>query len=144
MPEKISIQKIISWGFYLMVFLLPWQTSWLAQAGELNGGFWEYGTFSLYATDLLFLLTLLLFVSWQFDRGVPPKNIKFSKLGFSLLAFLIIAALSTFWAVSQPLAWFGFLQLAEGLLLVWFLNTASFIKKDNGDIYFTCFDLFCF
>jgi len=57
------LNKIIEYGLYLLVFLLPVQTRWIIKAGELNGGYWEYGTISLYATDILLILLLFLFVA---------------------------------------------------------------------------------
>lgn len=127
---KVNIQKIINWGFYLFVFLLPWQTRWMFKPGELNGGFWEYGTFSLYATDIFLLALLLLFIFWQIDKTKPPAKIKISKLNFSLLALLAAAFLSTFWASSPPLAWYNFFKLAEGLLLVWLLSVGRFSSRN--------------
>jgi len=56
------LNKTIEYGLYLLVFLLPMQTRWIIKAGELNGGYFEYGTYSLYATDVLLILLLLLFI----------------------------------------------------------------------------------
>ncbi len=127
---KMNIQKIINWGFYLFVFLLPWQTRWIVKAGEFNGGVWEYGSFSLYATDLIFLAILLLFIFWRLTQASPAK-IRISKLNFSLLALLAVALLSTFWASSQSLAWYNFFRLAEGLSLVWLLNVGQFSVRNT-------------
>lgn len=52
----------------LFLFLLPWQTRWIYQAGELNGGYWEYGTFSLYGTEILLWLIIILFALDRFGR----------------------------------------------------------------------------
>ena len=56
------LAKTIEYGLYLLVFLLPIQTRWIIKAGVLNGGPWEYGTYSLYGTDILLIIVLLLFV----------------------------------------------------------------------------------
>ncbi len=128
---KTNIQKIISWGFYLFVFLLPWQTRWIVKPGELNGGVWEYGSFSLYAPDIIFLAVLLLFIFWKVDQVITPVKIKLSKISFSLIALLAIALLSTFWASSQPLAWYNFFKLAEGLALVWLLSVGNFSARNT-------------
>jgi O-antigen ligase len=57
-----QLEKIIEYGSYLLIFILPWQTRWIIRAGELNGGSWEYGTISLYAVDILLLILLVLFI----------------------------------------------------------------------------------
>ncbi|MBI2444043.1 MAG: O-antigen ligase family protein [Candidatus Magasanikbacteria bacterium] len=54
------MKKIISWLLLLFLFLLPWQTRFIYQPGSLNGGAWEYGTLSIYATELLLGLAILL------------------------------------------------------------------------------------
>jgi len=69
------INKTIEYGLYLLVFALPIQTRWIIKAGALNGGPWEYGTYSLYATDILLLLLLLLFIVkavYSWIAGHPP------------------------------------------------------------------------
>ncbi len=52
----------------LLVFLLPWQTRWIYHPVKLNGSFWEYGTQSLYATEVLLWLIIILFAIGQFSR----------------------------------------------------------------------------
>ncbi|MEA1963497.1 MAG: O-antigen ligase family protein [Patescibacteria group bacterium] len=59
--RKITLKKLTEYCLYLLVFLLPLQTRWIIHAGELNGGYFEYGTISLYATDVILLAALLLF-----------------------------------------------------------------------------------
>ena len=71
-------EKIISFGLYLLVFLLPWQTRWIIRAGEINGGYWEYGTISLYGTDVLLFLLLVLFSYFVLQNHktqiIPPQR----------------------------------------------------------------------
>ena len=55
-----KIRKIIEYGLYLLVFLLPWQTRWIIKAGMINGGYSEYGTISLYGTDILLIILLMI------------------------------------------------------------------------------------
>ncbi len=56
------LDKLIAYGLYLFAFLLPIQTRWIIKAGVLNNGYWEYGTISLYVTDILLLVSLFIFV----------------------------------------------------------------------------------
>ncbi|HBK34243.1 TPA: hypothetical protein DEP34_03775 [Candidatus Uhrbacteria bacterium] len=45
---------------YAVLFLLPWQTRWIFSEGLLNGEHWEYGTFSLYAVEVIILVAIFL------------------------------------------------------------------------------------
>ncbi|MDD5566743.1 MAG: O-antigen ligase family protein [Patescibacteria group bacterium] len=111
---------------YLYVFLLPWQTRWIIKEGQLNGGTWEYGTYSLYATDLLFLL--LIFFHYLGSR----KDTKESShrpargLDISIIAILVIAALSFFWSLNQGLTLYVLTRLVMGGVLVWLIGGIKF------------------
>jgi len=77
--RKITLDKILEYSVYLVVFLLPLQTRWMAKLGELNGGYWEYGTYSLYFIDILILLIFFLFVAIAvFNRKFSIFNFQFS------------------------------------------------------------------
>ena len=60
------LEKIYSSGIYLLVFLLPLQTRWIVRPGVLNGGYFEYGTISVYGTDVLLIIILLVFIIPKF------------------------------------------------------------------------------
>jgi hypothetical protein len=106
--------KIIEYGFYLFIFLLPWQTRWIWQQGYINGGLWEYGTFSVYATDFLFLV--ILFLSF-FLKNRPGQKIGiFSPY---LFGFFLICFTSIFWTVNKDVSWYFIGRLLQALLLVW-------------------------
>lgn len=71
--KNISLHKVIEYIFYSLVFLLPWQTRWIYYYGKLNGGQWEYGTLSLFGTEIVLwtIFLLSLFVSKRRSAGVP-------------------------------------------------------------------------
>jgi len=75
---KPAMTSFIEYGLYLLVFLLPIQTRWIIKAGMLNGGYWEYGTYGLYATDILLIMLLILYVICRFLKAsndqVPMTN----------------------------------------------------------------------
>ncbi len=60
------LEKIIEYGLYFFVFILTLQTRLILKSGELNGGYFEYGTYSLYLTDLFLISLILLFGFWIF------------------------------------------------------------------------------
>src|SRR3990167_11494216 len=60
MSARTRLKKIIDvifpLTFYAVIFLLPWQTRLIIEQGLINGQPWEYGTISLYATDIVIML----------------------------------------------------------------------------------------
>lgn len=59
----------------LWVFLLPLQTRWIVSQGRLAGGLWEYGTFSIYATDLLLLAVFFAWLIQKRPGGHVPRDL---------------------------------------------------------------------
>ena len=56
------LQRLLTILLSLYIFLIPWQARWVLHAGTLNGGFWEYGAVSIYASDVLFFVIILLWL----------------------------------------------------------------------------------
>ena len=48
-----------NWLLALFIFLLPWQARWIVDVPVVNGGVWEYGVTSLYATEVLLWVVLI-------------------------------------------------------------------------------------
>ena len=140
MAKQNKLSKIIEYGLYLLIFLLPWQARMIYKAGELVGGFWEYGTFALYGTEVLLLALVLLniFDLIKKTRKHPPakamalragKNTKtrsrLQKLFSCFLVFLfILICMSIFWAQDSGLALFRFGVILEGFMLFWLIVTS--------------------
>lgn len=55
------MKRILNYLIILFLFLLPWQTRYIFRYGSIGGGYSEYGTVSLYGTEIL-LVVILLFV----------------------------------------------------------------------------------
>ncbi len=83
------LEKTIEYGLYLLVFLLPIQTRWIIKAGEINGGYGEYLTYSLYGTDVLLVLILVLYII-VIPALEPESRGKTHKLSFFKKIFLNI------------------------------------------------------
>ncbi len=116
MNKRLTIESLISWGTYLLVFLLPWQTRWMHNVRTINSGFWEYGSFSLYATEILLWVVAALFI-WRY-RGRVNFNKTTIFVGVAFLAWLFV---STSWAVDGQLAinrWTWFVEAGVLALLV--------------------------
>ncbi|MFH0924009.1 MAG: hypothetical protein V1825_04730 [Candidatus Falkowbacteria bacterium] len=80
-----TINKTIEYGLYLLVFLLPIQTRWIIKLGES-----EYGTVSLYGTDILLIMLIALFAVLHFKtKKLEIRNWKLGedvKCGGSIAA----------------------------------------------------------
>ncbi|MDD5527377.1 MAG: O-antigen ligase family protein [Patescibacteria group bacterium] len=131
-----KIQKILEYGLYLFVFLLPWQTKLILRPGWLNRGDWEYGTISLYGTDILLIGLLILFfiLSWREKKGgqiettiithpvraarppLPRRGILIILSGLDLFVFI-----SIFFAPDLVLAAYRYVLFLLGLGLFWLI-----------------------
>ena len=118
-----KLQKTIHWLIYIFVFLLPLQTRLIYKQATLNGFNFEYGNLSLYATELLFGVILILSIIYAL---VKIKNTKKSQRKFNLrrlvLLILLISlvSLSCFLALNKEIAFykFGHLILGAALLFI--------------------------
>lgn len=110
------LSKIIKYGFYLLVFLLPWQTRWI-----ISPGFTEYQTYSLYGTDVLLSALLFLLAIYNFKNFKFTKEIIFFIVGFSALWLIWI-----FGAADKYLALYKLSWLVLGLGFYWLAVKANY------------------
>jgi hypothetical protein len=129
---KLSWFKIREYLFYILIFILPWQTRWIIRDIPINGGVWEYGRISLYSWDILLILLLLL--SWQGVFGIlkqwltEVQEIKNQKSKIKILfnpftiylLFSLYIFISIIWSSDKTLAVVWSMRLLEGGIL-WFL-----------------------
>jgi len=62
----MKLEKITYYLLLLLIFLIPLQTRWMYKIGSIAGGYWEYGTFSLYGTEILLWFIIVLFAISKF------------------------------------------------------------------------------
>ena len=114
------IKFVIEYLFYLFVFLLPWQARLIYHEGILNGGYWEYGSYSLYGTEILlgiiFLLVIVL-ATQHLRQGSARLQIQW--LDVLLISFIVFAGLSILWSINAYLSWQFWLVLIETLALLY-------------------------
>ncbi len=118
---------VIRYGTLLFVFLIPWQARLMLVSGSINGQYWEYGTRSLYATEVLLFLVLFAVVA----KGAA--SVLARKPGFSmrrltspagaLVLLLAWAGVSILWSVERGVAFEHWLVLVSGVAV--FLIVAS-------------------
>lgn len=101
----IKLEKIIEYGLYLAVFLLPIQTRWIFRPGLINGGYLEYLSLSLYAIDLLLLALFVLFFALKVKQKTSFASSKLKRVWLLIVALDIWYFLTIFFSANQALAW---------------------------------------
>lgn len=133
-PNKtFMLNKIWKILLAVFIFLLPWQTRWIYSPGSLNGTYWEYGTASWYATEIVLWLTIICFALENFSR----KKIShmFSKVHFYLhwknlviaLGFIFFLAAFTVHSINIAVSYDYVFHIMEGVCL--FVVLASVVDK---------------
>lgn len=83
-------QRFIPWILAAIGCVLPLGTRWIIAAGDINGGYWEYGTISIYASEVLIWIAALVSLrSFLQKRVRQPKIITATILlaGFVIFVF---------------------------------------------------------
>ncbi len=136
--KTIDLKKLINYGLFLLAFFLPWQTRWIWHAGELKGDYFEYGTYSLYAIDILIIILLVLGAINYFgsrskkaiDSGRASSHHAWGKMFWRLVAGLeLMSFISVFFAPDKLLALFVYARFLLGIGLLWLIIEARPDKK---------------
>ncbi len=124
-----KLLKIIEYGLYLLVFILPWQARWIIQSAEIKGKYFEYATFSLYASDILLVVLLSLALFWLLlsKKKIIIKNIP--KYWWALAAFDLSVFVSCFRSSNHILSIYKYAWFLLGIALFVLLVNFSFNKK---------------
>jgi len=115
--------KIVEYAFYVYLFLLPWQTRYIINYGFLNGPI-EYGTYALYATDILLIIVFLL--SW-FYKNINPvetchgKSLRGYNAIILLSIFAFISFFSVYWADNHELAFYAWMRIVGAIIFIFLL-----------------------
>ena len=111
------------------MFFLPWQTRWIIKEGELSGGYLEYETISLYATDILLILILGFFIVSKIIQKSSKdslRNVKISKVWVVVGLLELMVFISIFFAPLKSLAIFSYIRLLLGIGLFWIILEAKY------------------
>ena len=126
----------------MLIFLLPIQTRWIIKAGELNGGYWEYGTISLYLTDILLLTLLVVFLfyyfktkkleigNWKLENIREENHISIihyplSQIWWIIAGLELVIFISIFLADDRLVAVYAYIRFLLGVGLFWLIIRAS-------------------
>lgn len=129
-----SLKRIIENLLCIFIFLLPFQTRWIWKEGSLSGGFWEYGSSSIYATEILLWVILLLYFLYV-ARTSHISETKFSLNMRSMTALFLFGLLgyvwlSIFWSGDKQIAYLFAFRLIEAVALGVLIVSFDFhIKK---------------
>ncbi len=120
------LNKIINWGLYLFVFLLPWQTRWIYHDEFVRGSVWEYGRLSLYGTEILLALLVILAIIVRFNGHREASSAGRSEpVALTIIVIVAYSALSIIWASDKTLAAQGLLRIVEGIGLFWLVTKST-------------------
>lgn len=142
-PMEFFLRNMLRWFVPLFLFLLPWQTIYVFSEGDtLNGIKNQYGVLSIYATEMLFWCTFLLFFVWfvltlfktKIDR--PPFHLSKDRLFvFSVLLLTVYCFLSALWAPHQDIAFQHAQRILQASLLFFLLILAPVNKLYSASAY---------
>ncbi len=122
-----NLNKIIEYGLYLFAFLLSWQTRLFLKSGEINKGYSEYLTISIYLSDIILITILVLFFVnfFKSKRDITlkhnKKNIFFILAGLDLFIFI-----SIFFAHDRLLALYKYAIFILGIGLLFLIANATY------------------
>lgn len=123
----MKLEKIIEYGFYLWLFLLPWQTRYFIYEANLAGAPWEAANIVIYGSEILLIILLALnFIAGSRQPWGLKLNKKFYKfLPLVLTIFVIYAFLSSSWSVWPALSIYNSLKLFFALGVFWLISSIN-------------------
>lgn len=84
---------------WLTLIMLPWQLRHTLMFAEVNGGYFEYGSWQLYASDVAMLLLIVVGLIVGGRKMLRPLP---SKISLPLLSALVWMTVTVTWAVDKP------------------------------------------
>ncbi|MEA3398179.1 MAG: O-antigen ligase family protein, partial [Patescibacteria group bacterium] len=122
------MEVIIEYGLYFLVFVLPWQARWIIRGGEINNGYSEYSTISLYGTDVLLIIVLALFAVYKiinFSRK-SGERLKIQPVWLLVAGLELMVFISIFASADKLMAIYAYGRFLLGVGLFWLIMSASY------------------
>ena len=156
--KKYTFDQWLRGGVYLLIFLLPWQTHWLAKSFEVNKTFWETGSIKIYVTQIILWILIIAFLTskseiilgaWSF-KNITKKDVMrhwwWIILGLFLASLMVNVYSSPNSSISlniwyQFLGGLGLLLLLEKVGIDRFKASWSFV---GGVLLSSCLGLYQF
>lgn len=125
--------KIFNIFFLVLIVLLPLQTRYFLVTENIRSNFFEYGSISLYAVDLVFLLFVIYGILYSIKNKVK-FNVKSLVLLSLLILFNIAVGVSVYFSIDKAvsicafmkillLSSFSYLIYINKISLNWFANS---------------------
>ncbi|MEI7621017.1 MAG: O-antigen ligase family protein [Candidatus Moraniibacteriota bacterium] len=124
------MKKNIEVGIYALVFLLPWQTRWIFDAGNFSGQRSEYLTRSLYGTDIFLIILLILASIFIFQKAHFSSDKKFTSIYPFMEVLRRKVKVMVNFSEAKPLIG-GLASEKFAWLVFFFLCLLSFLVADN-------------
>lgn len=115
-----NLQKIIHYLLFIFVFLLPIQTRWIYQPAFVAGSPFEYGTLSLYISEILLALIIVLTILLIIPKIKNHNGLTELKRLKNIILFLLIMlffSLNVLFAINSELAFYKLTTLLLGTCL---------------------------
>ncbi|MBP6859573.1 MAG: O-antigen ligase family protein [Candidatus Magasanikbacteria bacterium] len=115
----MTLKKIQDYLLMIFLFVLPWQTRYIWHYGELNQGYWEYGTYSIYGTEILLWIIVLIFFVCNFLKKEVWSAVLKKRNSFSLSFLLFVAGLiiATSLSINFNLSYYYIFHILEAIVL---------------------------
>ena len=130
--ENSIAKKIITYGIYLLFFVLPFQTRYFFYSATINGEFWEYGSYTLYASELLLFFLAAYSVIYKLVHRDSPREafprslFKKRMLFYAVALFLLYLIASNIWSVNHTVSFIHTIRFIELIVFVWLLRVNKY------------------
>ncbi len=120
------LNRFTTYFLYLILFLLPWQTRWIIHQGMINNGVWEYGSYSLYALDILILIALTIFILSKKELVIYLRKPLYRPL---ILLFVVFCLIIIPFSLDPFLSFYKFIIWLLGISLLYLVAKLPFRKS---------------
>lgn len=123
--QLIKLENIWQIGSMAFLFLIPWQTRYIFEKDCLGGKIVDYWSFSLYATDILLFITLIV---WLIT--LKKKNTLKLPTTLSVMTIALLVALFTtlYWAIEKDIMIFYFILFVKAIVILLILLKSNISK----------------
>lgn len=128
MTKSLIFQRVYTYGVLALLFLLPFQTRYFLVSRTIGGEFFEYGSFTIYATEILLWFLVLLSFTERPHRRILRFVCEHPVIAWGALFFLY-AALSIVWSINRAQTLFYLIRFTEAALLIWLIARSVLSKR---------------
>lgn len=130
-----AIYKATEYLFYLFLVILPFQTRWIFRPAELNGGYFEYGTASLYFSDVYMVSLLFLILILRYFENIGKvnyfsiKKTKIESLWLLIGGFEMVVFISCLLSSNMFISFYAYTKIILGITIFWIYSNLNYSKR---------------